>query len=81
MTDTQTLMARATKVANELSDFNSSLDRKAEAVIRELLADREAYRAQVIEECTEAATDAVAFNGGGVQMEAHVRQAIRSLAK
>lgn len=28
------------------------------------------------EACAEAAVDAVAFNGGTVQMEAHVRQAI-----
>jgi hypothetical protein len=37
------------------------------------------YRAAVIEACAEAATDAVAFNGGSVQMEAHVRQAIKEL--
>ena len=30
------------------------------------------------EACAEAAVDAVAFNGGTVQMEAHVRQAIRA---
>ena len=34
---------------------------------------------QMREACAEAATDNVAFNGGGVQMEAHVRQAIRAL--
>jgi hypothetical protein len=31
------------------------------------------------ERAEEAATDAVAFNGGGVQMEAHVRKTIRAL--
>ena len=36
-----------------------------------------AYRAEVIEMCVEAAIDAVAFNGGTVQMEVHVRQAIK----
>jgi len=47
---------------------------KAELWIKRIndavLAEREA--------CAEAAADAVAFNGGTVQMEAHVRQAIRA---
>jgi hypothetical protein len=38
-----------------------------------------AYRDAVVEACAEAACGEVAFNGGSVQMEAHVRQAIRSM--
>lgn len=29
------------------------------------------------ERCVQLATDAIAFNGGSIQMEAHVRRAIR----
>ena len=40
----------------------------------------DAGRAAGLEAAAEAATDAIAFNGGTVQMEAHVRDAIRNLA-
>ena len=33
----------------------------------------------VLEQAAQEATDAVAFNGGTVQMEAHVREAIRKM--
>ena len=33
----------------------------------------------VLEQAAQEATDAVAFNGGTVQMEAHVREAIRNM--
>jgi hypothetical protein len=38
-----------------------------------------AFQRDTVEACAEAACGEVAFNGGSVQMEAHVRQAIRSL--
>jgi hypothetical protein len=34
-----------------------------------------------LEEASQAAVDAVAFNGGPIQTEAHVREAIRALIK
>ena len=33
----------------------------------------------VLEQAAQKATDAIAFNGGSVQMEAHVREAIRKM--
>ncbi len=37
------------------------------------------YGRDLLEEAEQAAVDAVAFNGGTVQTEAHVRQAIRAM--
>ena len=37
------------------------------------------FRNAALEEASQAAVDAVAFNGGTVQTEAHVRQAILAL--
>jgi len=48
-------------------DIAESLERFADLVAA---AERKA--------CAEAAVDAVAFNGGTVQMEAHVRQAVQA---
>lgn len=43
-----------------------------EAQLKQALRD-------VLEQAAQEATDAVAFNGGTVQMEAHVREAIRKM--
>ena len=43
-----------------------------EAQLKQALKD-------VLEQAAQEATDAIAFNGGTVQMEAHVREAIRKL--
>lgn len=50
-------------------DYAIFLEELDEAIANAVLAERG--------RCAQAATDAIAFNGGSVQMEAHVRQAIR----
>jgi hypothetical protein len=39
-------------------------------------APAQSVNAELVDKCIEAAIDAIAFNGGTVQMEAHVRAAL-----
>ena len=47
-------------------------DSYTEAQLKQAIKD-------VLEQAAQEATDAIAFNGGTVQMEAHVREAIRKM--
>lgn len=54
-------------------------DRKEkDAISNEPLYTARSLR-DVLEQAAQEATDAIAFNGGTVQMEAHVRDAIRKM--
>ena len=52
------------------ADYGSAKDQIERLVKRVAAKEREA--------CAQLAVDAIAFNGGTVQMEAHVRQAIEA---
>ena len=53
---------------NPINDINYY----TEAQLKQCMRD-------VLEQAAQEATDAVAFNGGTVQMEAHLREAIRKM--
>lgn len=50
-------------------DYAIFLEELDEAIANAVLTERD--------RCIQVATDAIAFNGGPIQMEAHVRRAIR----
>ena len=57
----------------------AGLQARAEDARAAVVAALEQLTKDVLEQAAQAATDAVAFNGGTVQMEAHVREAIRKM--
>lgn len=50
----------------DYANYSETLD---DAIANAVLTERD--------RCIQVATDAIAFNGGSIQMEAHVRRAIR----
>lgn len=62
------LIARSTKVAAELDDFNSSLDRKATKCIRELLTALQSAQPAVANIQTKIVKDISAHEGGKQQL-------------
>ena len=56
----------------ELNPASNSVMGYTEVQLKQAIKD-------VLEQAAQEATDAIAFNGGTVQMEAHVREAIRKM--